>query len=81
MISSWSSKLINKETIIIMAMIKRAKTGQIKELVDEQEQVVPQIQWSDDIRIKDVLEVPTTRSNDIDVDLDEEDEGEIAVKV
>ena len=64
-----------------MAMIKRAKTGQIKELVDEQEQVVPQIQWVDDIRIKDVLEVPTTRDNSIDVDLDEEDEDEIAVKV
>lgn len=63
-------------------MIKRAKTGQIKELVDnETEQVTPQIQWNDDIRIKDVLEVPLVKESNIDVDLDEEDGDEIAVRV
>ena len=66
-----------------MAMIKRAN-GQIEEFVDantktDEKQV--KLAWSDDIVIKDVLEVPTTSPTSLDVDLDEQDEDEIAVRV
>jgi hypothetical protein len=67
-----------------MPMIKRAKTGKIEEMVDNStEKVVkPELnfQWAD-MQIKDVLEVPTTSSHTLDVNLDEEDGDEIAVKV
>jgi hypothetical protein len=67
-----------------MAMIKRAKTGQIKEMIDNTtEQVVEpdlNLRWAD-VQIKDVLDVPTNSSHVLDVDLDEEDGDEIAVKV
>jgi hypothetical protein len=66
-----------------MAMIKKGKTGHIEESynpeVDHKDQ--PNIEWSNEVVIKDILEVPTTSVSVIDVDLDEEDNDEIAVRV
>lgn len=63
-----------------MAMIKRAKTGTIDEVIDEEgnEQTIP---WEPKAVIKDVLEVPTRSETKVDVDLDDDDEDEIAVRV
>jgi len=66
-----------------MAMIKRAK-GTIEEMVDKDTanpDNEPNITWSNDVLIKDVLDVPLTKEADITIDLDEADEDEIAVRV
>ncbi len=65
-------------------MIKRARTGEIEELAGkdiEPGQNIPSIEWAPDVVIKDVLDVPTTKENHIDINLDEDDEDEIAVRV
>jgi hypothetical protein len=41
----------------------------------------PNLTWSNDVLIKDVLDVPLTKEADIAIDLDEADEDEIAVRV
>jgi hypothetical protein len=72
-----------------MAMIKKGRrsTGTITESIDKNahtEYMEPgeiKIPWSNDVVIKDVLNVPLTKEADISVDLDEDDEGEIAVRV
>jgi len=66
-----------------MAMIKRAK-GTIEEMVDKgtaNPDNEPNLTWSNDVLIKDVLDVPLTKEADIAIDLDEADEDEIAVRV
>ena len=66
-----------------MAMIKRAK-GSIEETVDKNTPITnnePNLTWSNDVLIKDVLDVPLTKEADITIDLDEVDEDEIAVRV
>ena len=66
-----------------MAMIKRAK-GTIEEMVDKDTtnpDNEPNLTWSNDVLIKDVLDVPLTKEADIAIDLDEADEDEIAVRV
>jgi len=66
-----------------MAMIKRAK-GTIEEMVDKHTanpDNEPNLTWSNDVLIKDVLDVPLTKEADIAIDLDEADEDEIAVRV
>jgi len=66
-----------------MAMIKRAK-GTIEEMVDKDTanpDNEPNLTWSNDVLIKDVLDVPLTKEVDIAIDLDEADEDEIAVRV
>lgn len=73
-----------------MAMIKRAVTGKIKESMNKDSSKSetleninhdPQdIVWND-VVIKDVLNVPTISPHNIDVDLDEEDGDEIAIRV
>jgi hypothetical protein len=66
-----------------MAMIKRAK-GTIEEMVDKDTanpDKEPNLTWSNDVLIKDVLDVPLTKEADIAIDLDEADEDEIAVRV
>jgi len=66
-----------------MAMIKRAK-GTIEEMVDKDTanpDNEPNLAWSNDVLIKDVLDVPLTKEADIAIDLDEADEDEIAVRV
>ena len=72
-----------------MAMIKKGRrsTGTITESIDKNahtEYTEPgeiKIPWSNDVVIKDVLNVPLTKEADISVDLDEDDEDEIAVRV
>ena len=67
-----------------MSMIKRAKTGEIEELAGkdiESEQLAPVMEWAPDVVIKDVLDVPTSKESIIDINLDEDDEDEIAVRV
>lgn len=66
-----------------MAMIKRATTGQIEEMIvdGEVKEQAPNIEWNTDVLIKDVLEVPTRSETKIDVDLESDDEDEIAVRV
>jgi hypothetical protein len=64
-----------------MAMIKRAKSGRIDEVA---EQTTPLSQLNIEINkqpIKDILDVPTNSSATIDVNLDEDDGDEIAVRV
>ena len=64
-------------------MIKRAK-GSIEETVDKNTPITnnePNLTWSNDVLIKDVLDVPLTKEADITIDLDEVDEDEIAVRV
>ena len=67
-----------------MAMQKRAKSGQIEQMIDEQGKETTlrdlNMEWSD-VVIKDVLDVPTRNPHSIDVDLDSDDEDEIAVRV
>jgi hypothetical protein len=66
-----------------MAMIKRAK-GSIEEMVDKNTPITnnePNLTWSNDVLIKDVLDVPLTKEADITINLDEVDEDEIAVRV
>lgn len=67
-----------------MAMIKRAKSGQIEEMVNKENKVVTAAEinsaWPD-AQIKDVLEVPVTSEHILDIDLDEQDGDEIAVRV
>jgi len=66
-----------------MAMIKRAK-GTIEEMVDKDTanpDNEPNLTWSNDVLIKDVLDVPLKKEADIAIDLDEADEDEIAVRV
>jgi hypothetical protein len=66
-----------------MAMIKHAK-GTIEEMVDKDTanpDNEPNLTWSNDVLIKDVLDVPLTKEADIAIDLDEADEDEIAVRV
>ena len=67
-------------------MIKRAKSGKIEEMVDRDRPVVeradgPDLTWSNQVLIKDVLEVPTISPGNIDIDLDEQNGDEIAVRV
>jgi len=65
-----------------MAMIKRAK-GTIEEMVDKNTELKtdqPNLTWSNDILIKDVLDVPVNTPHNIDVDLEEDDEDVVAVK-
>jgi hypothetical protein len=69
-----------------MAMIKRAISGQIKEMTDQHTKTAStdsesRLSWVDDILIKDVLVVPTRKEEDIDVNLDEDDEDAIAVRI
>jgi hypothetical protein len=67
-----------------MSMIKRAKTGEIEELAGEgiaSEQPTPVMEWAPDVVIKDVLDVPTSKESNIDINLDEDDADEIAVRV
>jgi hypothetical protein len=65
-----------------MAIIKRARTGQIEETMDKDTPITePNLTWSSDVVIKDVLDVPTKSPSDISIDLDEDDEDEIAVRV
>lgn len=62
-----------------MPMIKRGSSGQIEELVvngEAQTQPEPLLEWRD----KDTLIVPTRSETSVDVDLDEEDGDEIAVR-
>ncbi len=62
-----------------MPMIKRGASGHIEELVvngEAQHQTEPLLEWKD----KDTLVVPTRSETSIDVDLDEEDGDEIAVR-
>lgn len=64
-------------------MIKRAK-GSIEEMVDKNTPITnnePNLTWSNDVLIKDVLDVPLTKEADITINLDEVDEDEIAVRV
>ena len=66
-----------------MTMIKRDK-GSIEEVVDKDTPVSsnePNLTWSNDVLIKDVLDVPLTKEVDISINLDEDDEDEIAVRV
>lgn len=66
-----------------MAFIKRAKSGTINQVIDEQgkESTLKELNmnWSD-VVIKDVLDVPTRSPGSIDVDLDEEDDDIIAIR-
>jgi len=67
-----------------MPMIKRARTGEIEELAGkniEPSTESPNIEWAPDVVIKDVLDVPTVKENQIDINLDEDDEDEISVRV
>ena len=61
-----------------MAMIKRAKSGQIEETIDKDN---GDFKWNSDVVIKDILDVPTTHQNNIDINLDDEEDDEIAVRV
>lgn len=61
-----------------MSMIKRAKSGQIEETIDKEN---GDFKWNSEVVIKDVLDVPTTAQSNIDINLDEDDEDEIAVRV
>jgi len=65
-----------------MAMIKQGKSGKIKQVIvdDVEHTPAPDLQWSD-VVIKDVLDVPTRTEHVLDVDLDETDGDEIAVRV
>jgi hypothetical protein len=66
-----------------MAMIKRAHGGKIEEMVDKNTDIKdqPNLTWSNEILIKDVLDVPTNHPHNIDVDLnDDDDETVVAVK-
>jgi hypothetical protein len=70
-----------------MTMIKRARrSGKIEEIVDSNTDVNKEaledfnLQWND-VTIKDVLEVPTIPSANIDVDLDDDDDDPIAIRV
>lgn len=65
-----------------MAMIKQGKSGKIKQVIvdDVEHAPAPDLQWSD-VVIKDVLDVPTRTEHVLDVDLDETDGDEIAVRV
>lgn len=60
-------------------MIKRAKTGQIENFMDENHND-DQNKTLNGVSIKDVLEIDL-RTSSIDVNLDEEDGDEIAVRV
>ena len=66
-----------------MAMTKRAKSGQIEQMINNEGKETTlkdlNMEWSQ-VVIKDVLDVPTQSPHSIDVDLDAEDENEIAVK-
>jgi len=67
-----------------MSMIKRARTGEIEELAGKDiqpEQSDLGIDWAPDVVIKDVLDVPTSKESNIDINLDADDEDEIAVRV
>jgi hypothetical protein len=68
-----------------MPMIKRAKSGQIDEMVDKKTATPTRVSlaWSDEQETKDsvLLEVPTTKEYNIDVDLDEDDPDSIAVRI
>lgn len=61
-------------------MIKRGATGEIKQIVNNETETVedvPTLQWADQVLIKDVLDVPLTKDNNIDVDFDEEDDDDV----
>ena len=70
-----------------MSMIKRAKSGKIKEVVDNRtkkveaiEEIDPNYTWGS-VVIRDVLDVPSGYES-IDVDLDDDDGDDIiAVRV
>ncbi len=68
-----------------MPMIKRAKSGQINEMVDKDNATETNVNlaWSDEDKSKDsvLLEVPTTKEYNIDVDLEEDDPDTIAVRI
>ena len=61
-----------------MSMIKRAKSGQIEETIDKDN---GDFKWNSDVVIKDILDVPTVNQSSIDINLDEEEDDEIAVRV
>lgn len=72
-----------------MSMIKRAKSGRIKEVVNnktKKAEVLEEIEdsqlvWNQAV-IKDVLDVPTFNPQDISINLDDDDDdGVIAVRV
>ncbi len=75
---------------IIMSMIKRAKSGRIKEVVNNKtkkaeafEEINEDVElvWNQAV-IKDVLDVPTVNPYDVAVNLDDDDDdGVIAVRV
>ena len=63
-----------------MPMIIRGATGEIKQIVNNETETVedvPTLQWADQVLIKDVLDVPLTKDNNIDVDFDEEDDDDV----
>ena len=62
-------------------MIKRAKSGHIEEMTTATKEVTAGTERQDDIVIKDLLEVPTMPQANIDVNLDEDDGDEIAIRV
>ena len=65
-----------------MSMTKHGKSGSIEEVVEDGvTKEVPNIEWSDNIIIRDVLEVPTRSEVKIDVNLDEDEGDEFAVRV
>jgi len=65
-----------------MSMIKKGKSGSIKQVVanDVAQAPSPDLQWTPDVVIKDVLEVPLGSAHNLDIDLESVDEDEIAVK-
>ena len=69
-----------------MSMIKRAKTGKIEEMVDKNTKTASSkkdeigLEWPD-AQIKDILEVPVNLQTSFDVNLDEDDGDDIAVRV
>ena len=64
-------------------MEKRAKSGQIEQMIDKDGKETTlkdlNMEWSD-VVIKDVLDVPEGSPASIDVDLEADDEDEIAVR-
>lgn len=73
-----------------MSMIKRAKSGRIKEVVNNKTKKAEVLEemnedvefvWNQAV-IKDVLDVPTVNTHDVSINLDDDDDdGVIAVRV
>ena len=68
-----------------MTMIRRAKSGRIEEVTDKNIKTAsapeePDLNWSSEVVIKDVLDVPLTGPANIDLDLDAEEDDEIDIR-